>query len=71
MTFTEYWNSTDLDKYRTTEDYCFGAWNGGMTEMKTRVLKLLEENKETEGVSHTGKITYKIYGTVIDKIKDL
>ncbi len=40
MTFKQYWNSQDLDKYRTTEDYCAATWNA----CKQEVLKILQSS---------------------------
>lgn len=42
------------------------SWN----TCKNQILKLLEQNKELESISHNGKKVYKIYGTVIEKIKN-
>lgn len=44
VNFKEYWNSTDLDKYRTTEDYCFATWEA----CKKEVLKLIEEEMDND-----------------------
>jgi hypothetical protein len=66
MNFQQYWNSQDLDKYRSTEDYCRASWN----TCKLEILKTLEQNTELEAISQNGKKVYKIYGTVIDKIKN-
>ena len=41
------------------------TWN----DCKNSILDLIEQNKELESISYSGKECYKIYGTVIDKIK--
>ena len=38
---------------------------------KNEVIKLLEEDLELDSISYNGKKVYKIYGTVIDKIRKL
>lgn len=66
MNFKQFWNTQELDKYRSTEDYCFGTWEA----CKREILEILEQNKELEAISYSGeKRVYRIYGTVIDKIK--
>ena len=40
MNFKEFWNTQELDKYRTTEDYCLATWN----ECKSNVLNILRQN---------------------------
>lgn len=47
MNFKDYWNYQDLDKYRTTEDYCSATWDA----CKQEVLKILEKYSHSEGVS--------------------
>ena len=42
----------------------------GWFACKREIIKLLEENKELESVSYEGKKVYKIYGKVINKIKE-
>jgi (p)ppGpp synthase/HD superfamily hydrolase len=46
-------------------------YNNGFNTCKKEVLRVLEENKELESVSYRGKKVYKIYGTIIKKIKKL
>jgi (p)ppGpp synthase/HD superfamily hydrolase len=46
-------------------------YNNGFNACKKEVLRVLEENKELESVSYRGKKVYKIYGTIIKKIKKL
>lgn len=43
----------------------------GWMECKVEILKLLEQNQELESISQNGRKVYKIYGTVIEKIKEL
>ena len=47
------------------------SYTVGWMECKAEILKLLEQNQELESISHNGRKIYKIYGTVIDKIKEL
>lgn len=76
MNFKDYWNSLDLDKYRTTEDYCWATWeackketNIELQEMsdnawkdcKKRVLLILELNA----------INIKNYSKIVKEIKEL
>lgn len=66
MNFKEFWYQDEqFEVFRTTEDYCCGAWDA----CKNEIIKLLEENKELEAVSQNGKKVYKIYGNVIEKIR--
>ena len=43
----------------------------GWLAAKHEILSILKDNKELESISHNGKKVYKIYGTVIEKIKQL
>lgn len=45
--------------------------NKFLEEQKNEILNILEQNKELESISYEGKKVYKIYGNVIEKIKEL
>jgi hypothetical protein len=76
MNFNEFWSKydvweedpyiSDYDSIYVQERCALFGWNAA----KAEILKLLEENKELESISQKGKKVYKIYGSVIDKIKN-
>lgn len=41
----------------------------GWDNCKAQILLLLEQNKELESISYSGRKLYKINGSIIDKIK--
>lgn len=64
MTYKEW-----LDWYNKEPfDYPPNARDGWLA-CKREIIKLLEQNKELEFVSYSGKKVYRIYDSVVEKIK--
>lgn len=75
MNFKEFWNKNYLDRYRTTEDYCFASWNGGMTEMKSKVIDILKKSFKKNNCSTymSGEELYfrQRIAEILNELKDL
>jgi hypothetical protein len=61
------WFNKQKEYHLTPHAYAIGrdSWSSCRRE----ILRMLEQNKELESISHNGKKVFKIYGTVIEKIK--